>query len=111
MDQPKLIKKDLSKLKPAPNLLDYEKTYKEFTWEKAEKEMLNLFDDGTLNITYNCIDRHAEGDKKDKNALLFTSADGKKENYTFSDLKTLTDKFANVLISNDIKKGDRVFIF
>ena len=76
MDQPKIIKKDLKKLKPAPNLLDYDKTYKEFTWEKAEKEFVTLFDDGTLNIAYNCIDRHAEGKNKDKTALLFNGANG-----------------------------------
>ncbi len=111
MDQPKIIKKDLKKLKPAPNLLDYDKTYKEFTWEKAEKEFVTLFDDGTLNIAYNCIDRHAEGKNKDKTALLFNGANGENEQYTFSDLKKLTNKFANVLVANDIKKGDRVFIF
>jgi acetyl-CoA synthetase len=111
MDQPKLIKKDLKKLRVTPNLLDYEKIYKEFTWEKAEKELVDLFDDGTLNISYNCIDRHALGKNKDKTALLFEGAKGEKESYTFSDLKTETDKFANVLVSNDVKKGDRVFVF
>ncbi|HSX09448.1 MAG TPA: acetate--CoA ligase [Candidatus Saccharimonadales bacterium] len=111
MDQPKLIKKDLSKLKPAPNLLDYDKTYKDFTWEKAEKELVDLFDDGTLNISYNCIDRHATGNNKDKTALLFEGAKGEKESYTFGELKTQTDKFANVLVSNNVQKGDRVFVF
>jgi acetyl-CoA synthetase len=111
MDQPKLIKKDLKKLRVTPNLLDYEKIYKEFTWEKAEEELVDLFDDGTLNIAYNCIDRHALGKNKDKTALLFEGATGDKETYTFSDLKVETDKFANVLVENDVKKGDRVFVF
>lgn len=107
----KIIKKDISKFSPTPNLSDYEEVYKSFTWEKAEKEEIDLFSDGTINIAYNCIDRHANSSKKDKKALLFEGADGKKEEYTFSDLKVLTDKFANVLVSQNITKGDRVFIF
>lgn len=110
-DQVKLIRKDLKKLNPSPNLLDYEKTYKNFTWEKAEKELIEFFDDGKLNIAYNCIDRHAKGEKKDKVALLFEGARGEKEEYTFGELKIQTDTFANVLVSQGVKKGDRVFVF
>ncbi len=110
-DQVKLIRKDLKKLKPAPNLLDYEKVYKEFTWEKAEEELIDFFDDGKLNISYNCIDRHAKGKNKDKVAFLFEGARGEKETYSFGDLKTLTDKFANVLVNQGVTKGDRVFLF
>jgi acetyl-CoA synthetase len=109
--QPKIIKKDLKKLEPAPNLLDYEKTYKDFSWAKAEKEMVEFFEDGTLNVAHNMIDRHANGVKRGKNALLFEGANGEKETYTFGDLKTQSDKFANVLKEQGVKKGDRVFIF
>ncbi len=110
-DQVKVIKKDLKKLKPQPNLLDYDKTYKDFTWEKAEKELVEFFPDGKLNIAHNMIDRNAIGKNKDKVALLFTGANGEKEQYTFAQLKTLSDKFANVLKTQGVKKGDRVFIF
>jgi len=110
-DQVKVIKKDLKKLQPAPNLLDYDKEYKDFSWEKAEKEFVEFFPDGTMNIAHNIIDRHAEGENKNKTALLFESANGEKESYTFSDLKTESDKFANVLTENGVEKGDRVFIF
>lgn len=111
MDETKIIKKDLSTLAVQPNLTDYEKMYADFSWEKVEKEFIDFFDDGTLNITYNCIDRHALGDKKDKKALLFTDANGNREDYTFGQLKTQTDKFANVLVSQGVTKGDRVFLF
>jgi acetyl-CoA synthetase len=107
-DNPKVIK---SNPKTAPNMADYEQTYKDFTWEKAEKELVDFFDDGTLNIAYNCIDRHAKGDKKDKVALIYEGAGGNKESYTFAQMKVETDKFANVLTSKGIKKGDRVFVF
>ncbi|HSW48465.1 MAG TPA: acetate--CoA ligase [Candidatus Saccharimonadales bacterium] len=110
-DKTKIIKKDISKFIKVPNVADYEAVYKNFTWDKAEKEEIEFFSDGTLNIAYNCIDRHAKGARKDKAALLFEGAKGEKEKYTFSDLKTLTDKFANVLVGQDVSKGDRVFIF
>jgi acetyl-CoA synthetase len=110
-NQIKIIKKDLRKLKLAPNLFDYEKMYKSFTWEKAEKELVEFFPDGTINIAHNIIDRHAVGKNKDKVALLFEGAQGDKEKYTFSELKVLSDKFANVLDSQGVKKSDRVFIF
>jgi len=105
------IKKDPNKFTVPANLDDYEKVYKDFTWEKAAKKEISFFDDGTLNIAYNCIDRHVENGKKDKKALLFLSANGQKEEYTFGDLKTETDKFANVLTDLGIEKGDRVFLF
>ncbi len=105
-----IIRKDINKLKKSPNLLDYEKTYQDFTWEKAESE-IECFKDNTINAAYNVIDRHAEGKRKNKIALFFEAQDGKKEKYTYLDLKKLTNKFANVLRSLGVKKGERVFLF
>lgn len=111
MSSSNTIKKDVKKFSKAPNLSDYNKTYKSFSWEKAEREEIEFFEDGTLNIAHNAIDRHAKGKNKDKTALLFQGADGVKEQFTFNELKKLSDKFANVLVNQNIKKGDRVFIF
>ena len=110
-EHPQIITKDVAKLAVPPNLPNYEAAYKDFSWEKAAKEEVDFFDDGTLNIAYNCIDRHAAGELRDKTALLYESADGQKESYSFGDLKTATDKFANVLQAQQVAKGDRVFIF
>jgi acetyl-CoA synthetase len=109
--QPTAIAKDLAAAPVQPNLADYDKTYKEFSWDAAAKELVDYFDDGTLNIAYNCVDRHAKGARKDKAALLFEGAAGNKETYSFAQLKELTDKFANVLEANQVAKGERVFIF
>lgn len=106
-----IIRKDVSKFIKKPNLFDYEKTYKEFSWKKAEKEELEFFEDGTLNASYIAIDRHAKGKNVNKKALLFESAAGEKESYTYGQLKDATNKFANVLDLHGVKKGDRVFIF
>src|SRR3989338_7947719 len=102
------IKKDSKHFKKTPNLKDYNKTYKEFSWEKAEKEYLNFFEDKTLNAAYIAIDKHIQTDKKEKTALIFHAADGNQQKYTFSDLAKQTNKFANVLKNLGIKKGDRV---
>lgn len=105
-----IINKENTKSIKQPNLSDYEKTYREFSWKEAEKE-LSYFSDGSFNAAYNAIDRHVESDKKDKIALIFNSADGKKKNYTFKDLSQLSNQVANMLVNLGVKKGDRVFIF
>ncbi len=110
-DQPAIIPKAIDKTSIKPNLLDYDQAYQDFSWEAAGRELVDFFPDGTLNIAYNCVDRHAEGARKDKAALLWEGAEGAKEQYSFADLKQLTDKFANVLATQDVVKGDRVFIF
>lgn len=110
-DNKKIISKKVTSHKVKPNLADYNAVYEDFSWEKAEKEMMQVFPDGTMNISHVCIDHHAEGKNKNKIALLFTDAQGKREEFTFNDLKIQTNKFANVLHDLDVVKGDRVFLF
>jgi len=105
-----IIRKDVKKLKKLPNLLDYEKTYKTFSWEKVKSE-IEYFKDKTLNAAFNLIDRHARGKRKDKVALFYEGQNGEKEKYTYLKLQNLINKFANVLVSQNIGKGDRAFIF
>lgn len=110
MQQTDIIRKDQEKFAKEPNIPNYEEAYQTFSWEKAVHNV-TFFADGTFNAAYNAIDRHVENGKKDKVALHYKGANDEKESYTFGDLKTLSDKFANVLISQQINKGDRVFIF
>jgi acetyl-CoA synthetase len=105
-----IIHKELSKLSVTPNIKNYEKAFKELTWNKAE-EMIEFFEDGTLNIAHNAIDRHANGKNKNKTAMKFINATGTQEEYSFAELKKLTNKFANVLTAHEIKKGERIFLF
>lgn len=106
-----IIRKDLSAAGKPPNLPDYNAACASFSWEAAAAELVDMYDADHLNIAYNCVDRHANGSKRDKPALLFTAADDHKETYTFGDLKALTNKFANVLADQEVQKGDRVFVF
>lgn len=108
--QQKLIKKDPTKFSKTPNLKNYEKEYESFSWKKEERE-LSYFSDGTINASFNAIDRHLLTDKKNKTALIFNSSEGKITNYTFAQIAEESNKFANLLNKNGAKKGDRVFIF
>jgi acetyl-CoA synthetase len=93
-----------------PNLPDYEKTYRTFTWDDAKRE-IDYFEEGKLNAAHNAIDRHAKTWRKNKIALYWEGQNNEKEKYTFLELHFLTNKFANVIKSLGLQKGDRVFIF
>ncbi len=69
------------------------------------------FEGGTLNVSYNCLDRHVEAGKGDKVAFHWEGEPGDTRSITYSDLLTEVCKFANVLKSLDIGKGDRVNIY
>ena len=69
------------------------------------------FVDGKLNISHNCVDRHALGARKDKVALLWEGEPGEVRRLTYGDLHERVQRFANVLKGLGIKKGDRVAIY
>jgi acetyl-CoA synthetase len=66
---------------------------------------------GKLNLCYNCVDRHALGDRKDKAAILWESEPGETRTLTYGELYLEVQKFANVLKGLGIRKGDRVAIY
>jgi len=102
--------------KPAPEQmavkpnLDYDRVRPNFRWEQIYAE-LDWLPGGALNKAHEAIDRHANGRLRDKIAMLWEGKNGEREDYTFGQLKTLTNKFANVLKRLGVEKGDRVFIF
>jgi len=106
-----IIHKDKTTFTKKPNLSDYKKAYKSFSWKKASKEELTFFKDGSLNAADIAIDRHAKGKTGEKTAILFESISGHKKSYSYKKLQKETNKFANVLSSLGVQKGDRVFIF
>ena len=69
------------------------------------------FAGGTLNAAYNCVDRHVEAGLGDKPAIVFESIDGGTEVYTYARLLEETARFAGVLSSRGVGKGDRVVLF
>ncbi|MDT0690341.1 acetate--CoA ligase [Salegentibacter sp. F188] len=92
-----------------------------FTWRKKwtnvlswdfSKPEIKWFENAKLNITENCIDRHLFT-RGDKTAIIWEPNDPKEEaqHISYSELLERVNKFANVLKSNGIKKGDKVCIY
>jgi acetyl-CoA synthetase len=69
------------------------------------------FKEGKLNASHNCLDRHVEAGKGDKVAYHWVGEDGEAKDLTYADLLDSTKRFANVLKSLGVEKGDVVGIF
>jgi acetyl-CoA synthetase len=88
------------------------------SWHKPFETVLNegnapfykWFEDGKLNVSYNCLDRHLET-QPDKVALIFEADDGSVTKVTYRELHGRVSQFANGLKSRGVKKGDRVVIY
>jgi acetyl-CoA synthetase len=69
------------------------------------------FGGGQLNISDNCLDRHVAGPRRNKAALIWEGEPGEIQTLTYQQLLTEVSKFANVLKSLGVQKGDRVAIY
>ncbi len=105
-----LIEKDKSKFQLPAYLDDYDQALKCFDWKTIQNE-LEWFDKDHINAAVNAVDRHTKTQNRNKVAVIYESAAGKIEKYTYLDLKHSSNKFANVLTKLGIKKGERVFLF
>jgi acetyl-CoA synthetase len=95
---------------PTPNLADYEKTYAEFSWQSAQRELSGLPDRMGLNIAHEAIDRHAIDTSLSQHlAIRWLGKNGSISDYTFNDLCCLTNRFANLLQRLEVSKGETVF--
>jgi len=115
------------------SLAEYEAMYRrsveepEAFWAEAAKELewfapwtsvlegdishATWFNGGKLNLSHNCVDRHAAGARRDKVALLWEGEPGEVRKLTYSELHAQVQRFANVLKGLGIKRGDRVAIY
>ncbi|MCX6527964.1 MAG: AMP-binding protein, partial [Actinobacteria bacterium] len=66
---------------------------------------------GSLNVSYNCLDRHVLAGKGDKVAFHFEGEPGDTRTITYSELLDEVQKFSNVLKNLGVVKGDRVNIY
>ena len=66
---------------------------------------------GQINLSYNCLDRHVQTARKNKAALIWESEPGEVRTYTYQQLWREVQKFANVLKTLGVRKGDRVAIY
>jgi acetyl-CoA synthetase len=89
--------------KPFDRVIDVDDAQK---WHEAK-----WFTGGTLNVSDNCLDRHAEGPRRDKVALRFEGEPGDTRTLTYAQLLTEVKRLANGLKSLGVKNGDRVAIY
>ena len=76
-----------------------------------EPPIAKWFAGGKINLCYNCVDRHALGERKDKVAILWEGEPGETRSLTYGELHLEVQKFANVLKGLGIRKGDRVAVY
>lgn len=83
-------------------------------WDKVLEWNLpwaKWFVGGKINLSYNCVDRHAHSERAGKTALIWEGEPGEIRRLTYAELHTEVQKFANALKSLGIAKGDRVAIY
>ena len=85
----------------------------DYTWDTKNRNIQHTwFEDGQLNVTVNCLDRHVANGKGDVVAYIWQGDDDKEViEMTYAQLHTEVCKFANVLKGLGVKKGDRVCIY
>ena len=83
-------------------------------WEKVlewKAPWAKWFVGGKLNVTYNCVDRHAASSRRNKAALIWEGEPGDSRILTFGMLQREVNRCANALKSLGVRKGDRVAIY
>jgi acetyl-CoA synthetase len=91
-----------------PNVVDVTTARREFSWADAAAGLDGL-PGGGLNIAHEAVDRHAAGARRDRVAMRWLQRDGSSTAMTFGELAVATNRFANVLASLGVGKGERVF--
>ena len=94
----------------ARELLSWNKPFTK-ALDDSDAPFFKWFADGTLNVSYNCLDRNVEQGLGDKTAVLFEADDGKVTKASYKDLLERTCRMANALKSLGVKKGDRVIVY
>jgi len=93
----------------ATNLHWHKPFTKTLDWSNAP--FAKWFEDGELNVSYNCLDRHVEAGWGKRVALFFEGEPGDSKTYTYLDLLTEVKKAANTLLKLGVRAGDRVAIY
>jgi acetyl-CoA synthetase len=96
----------------------WERWAKELDWFEPWQTVLEWnppwakwFQEGKLNVSHNCLDRHVDAGKGDKVAYHWVGEDGDTRDVTYAELLDMTKRFANALKSLGVQKGDVVGIY
>jgi acetyl-CoA synthetase len=90
------------------NLVDYDECAKTFSWAQAQA-LLDGLPGGGLNIAHEAVDRHILAGRSDKMALRWIGRDDQIRDYSYASLGAAMNRFANVLATRGVARGDRVF--
>ena len=91
----------------APNLADYDRARREFSWEQASG-LLDGLPGGALNMAHEAIGRHAAGESADRRAIRFLASGAPVHDVTFGQLDESSRRFANLVTGLGVRPGDRV---
>ncbi|MCL6543833.1 MAG: acetate--CoA ligase [Bryobacteraceae bacterium] len=86
----------------------FERWTKVFEWNPP---FAQWFTGGKLNASYNCLDRHLSGPRKDKPAIVWEGEPGEERIISYAELHRMVCRFANVLKGRGLKAGDRAVIY
>jgi acetyl-CoA synthetase len=90
--------------------LDWDTQWSEvLDWSNAP--FAKWFVGGTLNVAYNCVDRHVEAGNTDRVAIIFEPESGEAEHITYGQLQKRVSQAANALTDLGVQAGDRVAIY
>ena len=81
------------------------------TLDESNAPFYKWFDDGELNASANCLDRHMGTPVENKTAVIFEADDGTVTKTSYRELMARVSQFANALKANGIQKGDRVLVY
>ena len=81
------------------------------TLDESNAPFYQWFDDGELNASANCLDRHMGTPTENKVAVIFEADDGTVTKTTYKQLLARVSQFANALKADGVKKGDRVLVY
>ncbi len=81
------------------------------TLDESNAPFYKWFDDGELNASANCLDKHMGTPNENKVAVIFEADDGAVTKTTYKELLAKVSQFANALKARGINKGDRVLIY
>ncbi len=81
------------------------------TLDESNAPFYQWFDDGELNASANCLDKHIGTPTENKVAVIFEADDGTVTKTTYKELLVRVSQFANALKADGVKKGDRVLVY
>ncbi|OIV37841.1 acetate--CoA ligase [Mangrovactinospora gilvigrisea] len=113
------VKADAYERAAADRLGFWAEQARRLSWETEPTEVLDWsnppfakwFQDGRLNVAYNCVDRHVEAGNGDRVAIHFEGEPGDTRTITYAELQKEVCKAANALTALGVSAGDRVAVY